>query len=160
MRAVACAIRIGDGWVIEDVEELDPELGAVSLLERKSLEDGEIPVLKAHITEDVPAHRAEALSRGRNHHGIADHVAAARRQRGKARAIRYARCRDRRGELANGAVNPGYSSAFYTRQGSGSGTEASAVGQGARSGLEVRRAPKEILAVRGLSGGAEIVARV
>src|SRR5437879_10275240 len=62
--------------MIEDVEELDPELGVVSLLEREVLEYGEIHVLEARVAEDVPAHRSKGSKHGRNQHRVAVHVAA------------------------------------------------------------------------------------
>jgi hypothetical protein len=45
--------------VIEQVEELDPELGAVPLLKREDLEYREIHVLEARVAEDIPAHIAK-----------------------------------------------------------------------------------------------------
>jgi len=63
--------------VIEQVEELDPELGAVPFLELEGLEYREIHVLEARVAEDVPAHRAKGSGLGRNHHRLAGHVAAA-----------------------------------------------------------------------------------
>jgi hypothetical protein len=44
--------------VIEQIKNLGPELGAVSLLERERLEYREIHVLEARVAEDVPAHVA------------------------------------------------------------------------------------------------------
>jgi len=67
--------------MIEDVKELDPELGVVSLLEREVLEHGEIDVLEARVAEDVPAHCAEGSSLGRNQYRFAGYVAAALSQR-------------------------------------------------------------------------------
>src|SRR5712692_900553 len=81
MRAIICAVRIGDGGVIEQVEELDPELGAVPFLEREGLEYREIPILEAVVAEDVPAHGAKGSRLGRNHDRVAVYVAATRSQR-------------------------------------------------------------------------------
>src|SRR5882762_7323257 len=80
-RAIRCAVWIGDIGVIENVKELHPELGAEPLLERETLEHGEIHVLEARVTEDVPAHGAKGSGRGRQHDRVADHEAATRRKR-------------------------------------------------------------------------------
>src|SRR5260370_25667592 len=69
--AIRCTVRIGDDGVIEDVEELDPERGVVPLLEREALEYGEIQVLEARVAEDIPAHRPEGSSFGRNQNRFA-----------------------------------------------------------------------------------------
>src|SRR6266516_5718502 len=44
--SIRCTVRIGNDGVIEQIKELDPELGVVSLLEREVLEYGEIHVLE------------------------------------------------------------------------------------------------------------------
>ena len=63
--------------MIEYVEELGPELGAVPLLDLEVLEYGEIHVLEARIAEDIPAHGAEGSGLGRNHHRLAGYITAA-----------------------------------------------------------------------------------
>ena len=63
--------------MIEQVEELGPELRAVLFLKLERLENREIHILEARIAEDVPAHGAEGSGLGRNHHRLAGHVAAA-----------------------------------------------------------------------------------
>ncbi len=68
------AVRIGDNGMIEHVEELGAELGAVSLRELEGLEYREIHVLEARVAEDVPAHRAKGSGLGRNHHRFAGHT--------------------------------------------------------------------------------------
>jgi hypothetical protein len=44
--------------VIEEVEELYPDRGAMPLLEAERLEHGEVHVLEARVAEDVPARGA------------------------------------------------------------------------------------------------------
>jgi len=57
--AIRCAVGIGDNGVVEQVEHLEPELGAGSLRESEVLEYREVPVLEARVAEDVPAHVAK-----------------------------------------------------------------------------------------------------
>ena len=156
MRAIVCAVGIGDGGAIEDVKYLEAELGSEALLEREVLEYGEIPIPEAIVAEDVPAHGAKGSSLGRSHNRVACYVAAARSQRreirGRRRTLRAHCCRIREGEAA--AVNPGLRRAFN------SSSETSAVGNGIRSGLEVQRVPEKIPPILVLRSPAEIVAGV
>src|SRR5262249_28077937 len=73
------AVRISDVGVIEDIKQLDTELGVDLLLEPESLENREIHVLEARVAEDVPAHRPIGASLGRNHNRspVRGHVASA-----------------------------------------------------------------------------------
>ncbi len=71
-----CAVRIRDEGVIEQIKELDAELGVVPFLEREIFEYGEIHVLEARVPEDVPAHGAIGSPLGRNHNRFTGHVAA------------------------------------------------------------------------------------
>src|SRR5947199_9712011 len=120
--------------MIEDVKELDPELGVVSLLEREILEHGEIDVLEARVAEDVPAHCAEGSSLGRNQYRFAGYVAAALSQRlgvGGHRNALLSQCRRKRG---HDAANRGLARATHTPR----ATEARAAVNGSRAGPEVR----------------------
>src|SRR5882762_2185349 len=87
-RAIRCAVRIGDIGVIEYVKELHTELGAVPLLERETLEHGEIHILEARVPEDVPAHISEGSRRGGSENRIARAEAATNRQIVRAGATR------------------------------------------------------------------------
>src|SRR6266852_2231950 len=156
MRAIVCTVRIGDGGVIEQVEKLDPELGAVPFLEREGLEDREIPVLEARVAEDVPAHSPKGMCSGRNHDRVADYVAAARLKRTGVGVHRRTRTRsgDRRGEFGNdAAANLGLFRATNiggSCPGNRVDPEARAVGYGTRAGLEVGGVSEEIPAILGL----------
>ena len=79
--AIHRAEGVGDDGVIEQVEELDPELGVDPLRKLEALEYGEVHVLEAGVAEDVPAHGAEGSSLGRNQDRVAHYVAATDRQR-------------------------------------------------------------------------------
>src|SRR5437867_13341250 len=80
--AIRCAVRIGDNGVIEQVEDLGPELGAVPFLELEVLEYREIHVLEGRVAEDVAAHGAKGSLPGRKHHRspVRGHVAPTFRQ--------------------------------------------------------------------------------
>jgi hypothetical protein len=64
--AIRCTVRIRDDRVIEQVKELDPELGVVPFFEREVFEYGKIHVLEGGVAEDVPAHRSKSSPRRRN----------------------------------------------------------------------------------------------
>ena len=59
--------RIGEVGMIEDVEELGTELRAEALSKLPILGYREIPVVKAGVTENISAHRAEGSKGRRNH---------------------------------------------------------------------------------------------
>src|SRR5207237_10299270 len=59
--------RIGEVGMIEHVEELGTELRAKALSKLPILSHGEVPVVKAGVAENIPAHRAERSKRRRNH---------------------------------------------------------------------------------------------
>src|SRR5712691_3093183 len=81
MRAIICAVGIGDGGAIENVKHLDPELGTVAFLEREGLEQREVPVPEAVVAEDVSAHVAKFPRGGRSHDRVAVYEAAAGAER-------------------------------------------------------------------------------
>ena len=67
--------------MIEQIEDLDPELGVEPLPEGEVLEDREIHVLVAVVAEEVPAHGAKGSKSRRNHDRVAGNEAASRRKR-------------------------------------------------------------------------------
>ena len=92
-RAIRRAVRIGNIGVIENVKELHTELGAEPLLEHETLEHGEIHVLEARVTEDVPAHVSEGSQRRGSQKRIARGVAATAEKRAadaRIRGVAYA----------------------------------------------------------------------
>jgi hypothetical protein len=56
---VRSALRVGGDGMIEDVEDLPARLDAIALLERKVLEDGDVPAFEPLVAEDIAAHVAE-----------------------------------------------------------------------------------------------------
>src|SRR5882762_7748471 len=160
--AIRCAVWIGDDGMIEQVKELGPELGSVSLPVREGLEYREIHVLEARVAEDVPAHRAKGSEHGRNHDRSAGHEAAARPKRARVRgdggASRPQVCGCRGGTHACYASAKG-----STGDAAGLRAAASARAEhnGVRAGLEVPGVPEEIPAIAEiLAAHAEIVALV
>jgi len=154
MRAIVCTARIGDGDVIQHIEELDAELSAEPFLEREVLEYREIPVPEAIVAEDVPAHSAKRPGLRRNHDRVALYETAALDQRirvgGDRRTLRTHCRRVREGE--NAVVNRGF------RRACNWSGEARAVRNGVGAGLEVVGASEEIPAILALRCPAEIVA--
>ena len=62
--------------MVEDIEELRPELGSETLLESKILTHGQIPVSETRVPPDVAPRRTEGPGSGRNQDGTALGVAA------------------------------------------------------------------------------------
>ncbi len=93
-----CAVGIGEIGFIEQVKDLDAELGAEPLPPLEVLEYGEVQVLEARIPEDVPAHGAKSPIQGRSQHRVTLHVAAADGQRRGVGGDRRALRPQRRGE--------------------------------------------------------------
>src|SRR5438046_10748281 len=127
--------------MIEDVEELDPELGVVSLLEREVLEHGEIDVLEARVAEDVPAHGAEGSSLGRYQYRFAGYVAAALSQRLGVGGHRTALLSQRRRKRGDDAANPGLARATNTDR----AIEPTAVASGTRPRVDAMEVHHQIL---------------
>ena len=73
---ILAAIRIGEVGVVENVEELRPELGAEALAEMPVLRQREVHVAETGIGENVAAHVAERPQCRRNHDGVPFGVAA------------------------------------------------------------------------------------
>src|SRR5271166_4487155 len=74
--AILSAVWIGKVRMVENVEELRPELGVEPFPEMPILGQGEVQVAEARIGEHVAAHVAKLPERGRNHHGVAFGIAA------------------------------------------------------------------------------------
>src|SRR5215468_10153628 len=151
--------------MIEQVEELGPELRAARLLELERLENREIHVLEAGIAEDIPAHRAEGSGLGRNHHRspVRGHVAAAYRQGLEVWRLCHALLRQCGGQVRREAGNLRLNRAVdaaKTLRNVGDITEVAVRNPTATTGLEVAGVSKEIPAVGKFSGAAEIVTRV
>src|SRR5260370_14230006 len=73
---VLTAVWIGEVRVIENVEELSPELGAHVLAEMPVLRHGEVHVAETGIGENVASHGAELPECWRNHDRVAFGIAA------------------------------------------------------------------------------------
>src|SRR5215472_7889907 len=99
-KSVLAPVRIGKVRMIENVEELRPELQAILLAEAEILANGEIKVLEAGILEHVSSHISELAKRRRHHHGITRDVAAEQIQSCRLRARRAPILRQRRGSTA------------------------------------------------------------
>ena len=74
------AERVGEDGVIEQVEELRPELDRIPLLEPEVLEYRKIKVLEARVPEDVPAHCSKSSRFGWDHDGVSGNEAATCRE--------------------------------------------------------------------------------
>ena len=70
------AVRIGEVRVVENIEELRPELQPLYFPEVKVLGNGDIQILEARIREHIPAHITELPETRRNHDGVPLCVAA------------------------------------------------------------------------------------
>src|ERR1035438_962586 len=77
---ILAAVWVGEVGMVENVEELSPELGAEPLAEMKVLRQREVHVLETGIGENVAAHGAEGSQGRRNHDGVALGVAAVKGQ--------------------------------------------------------------------------------
>src|SRR6267143_750086 len=77
---ILAAVWIGEVWMVENVEELRPELGAKALAKMPVLRQGEVHVAETGIGENVASHSAERSQWRRNHNGIALGVATVKGQ--------------------------------------------------------------------------------
>src|ERR1700720_3135629 len=73
---ILAAVRIGEVGMVENVEELRPELGAEALAEMPVLRQGEAHVAETGIGENVASHGAELPQCWRNQDGVAFGIAA------------------------------------------------------------------------------------
>src|SRR5579863_2636499 len=89
--AILSAIRIGEVWVVENVEEFGAKLGVKPFPELPVLRKREIPVAEAGIVKRVTAHSAERSKRRRKHHRTALCVAPKPVERGKLQRARDVR---------------------------------------------------------------------
>src|SRR5215831_14988127 len=151
--------------MIEQVEELGPELRAARLLELERLENREIHVLEARIAEDIPAHGTEGSELGRNHHRspVRGHVAAAGRQGGEVGRLCHALLRQCRGQVRRDAGNlrlPRATDAAETLRDVGDVAEVAVRNPTPAAGLEVAGVSIEIPAINEFSCPAEIITHV
>src|SRR5450755_1899598 len=73
---ILATVRIGEVGMIEDIEELSPELGAEPLAHMPVLRQREIHIAETRIGESVAAHIAECPQCWRNHDGVTFGIAA------------------------------------------------------------------------------------
>src|SRR5260370_6751278 len=73
---ILAAVWIGEVGMVENVEELRPELGTEALAEMPVLRQGEVHVAETGIRENVASHGAELPECRRDHNGVAFGITA------------------------------------------------------------------------------------